>query len=1147
LNGDGNVDLIMSDPWGVGVRFGRGDGTFYAETLATSGPINAVINASVGDFNGDGHPDIAQVAYGFGVPSTATLVMNAHDDRQVLNGVRANAVGFKVSALPTAAEGQPFSVTVSAVDAAGNTVPGFLGTVFLRSTDPTWTGPILGAAAPALRQTQAPYVYTFTAADAGTHDFTYGITLSTGGSQIISAGAPFMTEGNSTVAVGPAHLVVTQGSTTAVAGMPLAPVTVTVLDAAGNVVVGYTGNVTITGSDPKMKPVTYNFLPSDGGAHTFASEATLFTAGNQTLTISGTQGLIAGGGLFNQTLPVSGAMMAPLTSNVTVTPSVAGRFVLNTPATATAGVPFNFTVTVFDAFGNFAPSATPTVSFGSTFLPTGGGFTSQSLPIVPYTFTAADRGVHVFTATLTSAGSNIIGAGSPTASGGSPTIQVVGGAATRFEIGTPVTQTTAGASVSFSVLAYDAFGNFATGYSGRVHFTSTDPQVVLPDAPAAWDGSYLVAFKTAGWQAVTVTDISNPSLTGTSSIFSVVAAAPSSLLLTGMPAATAGVAQSFTVVAKDIYGNDAPGYFGTVHFTSSDPQAILPADLPFAGASGHVLSATFKTAGTQSITVADPFNSALASTESGIGVAPSTAASFSVSNFPATTAGVTQTVTVAAKDAFGNFATGYTGAVALSSSDPQAGLPANYTFTAGDAGVHTFNVALNTAGTQSITATDAVNPAVSGGESGIVVTSAAPAAFVVHAAPAKAGLAESITVTVTDAFGNLTPSYAGTVAFSSSDVRAGLPAAYTFTNSPIVTVAKGITTVIPADAGVHTFSVNFKTLGTQSFTVTDAASAALTGTGSISVSPGAAVTFAVTGFPATTAGVAQTLTVVAKDIAGNVATGYTGTVAFTSTDAQAGLPASYSFTAADAGVHSFTATLKTAGLQAITVVDSASGSVAGSQSGIRVTGAAVAVSFSLTGFPATTAGAAHTFTVTARDAFGNVAVGYAGTVTFASSDLQADLPASYTFTAADGGVHTFTAALKTAGTQALTVKDSAAPTILGSETGIAVTAGAAANFIITGPTNVTTGVGFTITVKVVDAYGNVATGYRGKVHLSTTAATAGLPGDYTFGSNDNGVHVFSVTLNTLGFQTITVTDTANGSLSSSAIVDVLAKTSGGGH
>ena len=82
--------------------------------------------------------------------------------------------------------------------------------------------------------------------------------------------------------------------------------------------------------------------------------------------------------------------------------------------------------------------------------------------------------------------------------------------------------------------------------------------------------------------------------------------------------------------------------------------------------------------------------------------------------------------------------------------------------------------------------------------------------------------------------------------------------------------------------------------------------------------------------------------------------------------------------------------------------------------------------------------------------------------------------------------------------------------------------------------------GFKFTVTVLDAYGNVATGYRGKVHLSSTDSKGGTS-DYTFSNSDNGVHVFSYTFNTLGFQTLTVVDTTNSSILGSSIVNVLAK------
>jgi hypothetical protein len=71
------------------------------------------------------------------------------------------------------------------------------------------------------------------------------------------------------------------------------------------------------------------------------------------------------------------------------------------------------------------------------------------------------------------------------------------------------------------------------------------------------------------------------------------------------------------------------------------------------------------------------------------------------------TAGTPFTVTVRAEDAFGNTASGYTGTVGFSSSDPNAFLPTSYQFTANDFGAKTLgNVILRAAGTQTITVSD---------------------------------------------------------------------------------------------------------------------------------------------------------------------------------------------------------------------------------------------------------------------------------------------------------------------------------------------------------------------------------------------------------------------------------------------------------
>jgi hypothetical protein len=217
-------------------------------------------------------------------------------------------------------------------------------------------------------------------------------------------------------------------------------------------------------------------------------------------------------------------------------------------------------------------------------------------------------------------------------------------------------------------------------------------------------------------------------------------------------------------------------------------------------------------------------------TSNSIVVSPAAASMLIVSGFSSpVTAGTAGTVTVTAQDAFGNTATGYVGTVKFSSSDPQAVLPGNYTFTATDAGVHTFanGVTLKTAGSQSITATDTVTSSISGSQSGITVNPAAATKLNITApSSATVSVAFTITVTAQDAYGNTATGYRGTVKFTSSDKKAVLPKNYKFT---------------AADNGVHTFTngVTLKTTGTQTITATDSGTKSITGTATVHVTKAA--------------------------------------------------------------------------------------------------------------------------------------------------------------------------------------------------------------------------------------------------------------------------------------------------------------------
>jgi hypothetical protein len=394
-----------------------------------------------------------------------------------------------------------------------------------------------------------------------------------------------------------------------------------------------------------------------------------------------------------------------------------------------------------------------------------------------------------------------------------------------------------------------------------------------------------------------------------------------------------------------------------------------------------------------------------------------------------------------------------------------------------------------------------------------------------------AGTAGSFTITAKYANGTTATNYTGAVHFTSSDPLAVLPANYTFT---------------AAEAGVHAFSATLKTAGTTaagSITVTDTARASLIGTQSgITVNPAAASkldVFFPDGGPGGIAGNSFSFTLTAYDPYNNIATGYTGTVHFTSTDGQAILPGDYTFTAADAGGHTFSAILKTAGSQTVTATDTVSGSITSSFTG--PVSPAAASSMIVAGFPSpTTAGVAGTFTVTLKDPYDNIASGYSGTVRVTSSDGKASLPANYTFTAADAGVHTFSATLKTTGTQSITAKDTVTVALTGTDGGITVKPGAASRFILSAPASVSAGVPFSLTITVQDAYGNVVTGYTGTIHFTSTDNTATLPADYTFTVADKGVHTFTgLVLRKRGTQKITITDTLSISLTGSVIENVL--------
>src|SRR5262249_1911857 len=155
------------------------------------------------------------------------------------------------------------------------------------------------------------------------------------------------------------------------------------------------------------------------------------------------------------------------------------------------------------------------------------------------------------------------------------------------------------------------------------------------------------------------------------------------------------------VTAQDQFNNTTTTYLGTVHFTASDTQAVMPSDSTLTSGTGG-FSPTLKTAGTRLISAADTATSSIPKV-TGIDVIAANASSFSVTAQSSGQQNTYFSFTVKARDAYNNVASGYTGTVTFSSSDMAAVFPA---ISALASGVGTFSVKLKTAGTQTVTVTD---------------------------------------------------------------------------------------------------------------------------------------------------------------------------------------------------------------------------------------------------------------------------------------------------------------------------------------------------------------------------------------------------------------------------------------------------------
>ncbi|HMC67825.1 MAG TPA: hypothetical protein VKJ07_01615, partial [Mycobacteriales bacterium] len=445
----------------------------------------------------------------------------------------------------------------------------------------------------------------------------------------------------------------------------------------------------------------------------------------------------------------------------------------------------------------------------------------------------------------------------------------------------------------------------------------------------------------------------------------------------------------------------------------------------------------------------------------------------------------------------------YTGTVHFSSSAAGT-LPPDYTFLSGDNGSHSFTATLSSAPGETITAGDGTRS-----DARFVTVNANLAARIALTglpATATAGDGQTLTVTAFDVFGNVARgpnAYQGTVHFSSDDGRAVLPADYTF---------------LPTDDGTRSFATTLETSGSRTVTVNDTvqAAASFTSSQTATVNPAAAATFTVGGTTSPIiAGNSTNFTVTALDPFNNVATGYTGTADFTSSDAQAdfGGVTSHAFTSGDAGVFQGSVTLKTAGSQTITATDSVTVTIAGTSGSIAVEAAAPATVGFVQQPTSTTAGASISpdITVQVQDAFANNVAGIDVTIAIDSNPGSGTLSGTTLATADAGGIATFSGlSIDKAGTGYTLLASTT--TAFADSAPFDITAAAPATAVfVQGPASATAGVAISpaVTVNVQDAFGNNVSGASVTIAILVNAGGGTLSGSTTATTDTNGIAGFA--------------------------------------
>ncbi len=676
------------------------------------------------------------------------------------------------------------------------------------------------------------------------------------------------------------------------------------------------------------------------------------------------------------------------------------------------------------------------------------------------------------------------------------TFSTVHGAANKFTIIDP-TDGTVDAAITVTVQLQDQFGNVVSSGGDK------DKDVTLNTSGAATGDGLVNISNGTGTKDIfdEVAESVNLTLTDSQTTHFDVSStqdvvfgpgAATSLDVTGItdPVA-AGSASDVTVTARDQYDNVATGYTGTITFSSSDngTSTSLPENYTFLvgdnGAKTFAGGVTLTTAGEQSVTATDNAHGGITGSQTAITVTHGNADKFVILNPTDGTVDNAITVTVKLEDQYGNVVS------SGDDKDKDVTLAADGAAT-GDGlvdianGTGTKDISDHTAQTVNLTLEDSQTTQfdVSSTQDVVFAHGAATKFVIIDPTDGTVDAAITVTVKLEDQYGNVVNSG------GHKDDDVTLNTNLSATGDGLVNISNGTGTKDISDEVAESVNLTLEDSQNTHFDVSS--------TQDVVFGPGAAISLDVTGITdPVEAGTATDVTVTARDQYDNVATGYTGTVTFSSSDngTSTSLPEDYAFLGGDSGAKTFAGGVRliTAGEQSVTATDTAHGSISGNQTAITVNHGD-AYKFVIIDPDDGTVDAAITVTVKLEDQYGNI---------INSGDDKDDNVTLNTSGAATGGgvvsisngVGTRDISDHTAQTVNLTLTDTGETEFDVSSTQDVVFAhGAASKFVIINPTDGTVDAAITVTVKLEDQYGNIINSGDHKdddVTLNTSGAATG--------------------------------------------------------